>query len=459
MSAPDGRLPATTRRAIALAAGVGTLALAVFEPMVVLGVGLGLALAVSIGLFAGSYRRVALGSAFVPLIVGGGIVAVAVIGAPVPGLVTAVSMIVAVAAAGVVTGWPRPAVLVRAGAATLCAAVVAAAAALLALGVDSAGGPRSALDAVLWVTGDGMVGTGVAIGAACVTVIGALVLVPQAAVTRPQDRSSYVSSRNGLAAAIAVATVLALAALFVLAILSSFAAPLRDLADAIGHSAVVHGLLTTVTAVAIAVSAFAVVVRWSWLYTEQRRNVVVPIVAGAVAGVGFAAAGAIGVTGSAGRSAVFLGATAVVLGLGWSAAWVAEGAMRKNTLPAIATVLAVALAAGGVVVGATVDVVTLGLETVRAGGATVVAIATASFAFDAGRYGRGLGREIGPSASRRPQLVRLGWSAAVAGVGLLAAALGLAVATLLAPTLSIPATAGAVAALLALLAGAWLLVR
>ncbi|WP_254763020.1 hypothetical protein [Natrinema marinum] len=459
MSALENRPPSTTRRALVLAAGVGTLALAVFDPTVLLGVVLGAGLAVAIELFADSNRRVAVASALVPIVAGGIVAAVARSGAPIAAVVAVAGAVIAVAGGVVVAGWPRPGVLVRVSSAALSGALVAGGAALLALGVDAAGGPLPALSAVVWATGDGFVGLCVAIGVACVAVVAALVLVPPAAVTGPRGRKSYVSSRNGLVVAIVFATGLALAALFALAFLFDFVLSLEGVTDAIVRNAVVRGLLATVTVASAVLAVFAVVVRWSWLYTDRRRNVAVPVVVGAVAGAGFAAVGAIGVTGSATRSAMFLGATALALGFGWSAAWVLEGARRRDEIPATETVLAGTLAAGGVAVGVSVDVVSLDLETARAGIATLVSIAAAAFAYDAGRYGRVLGREIGPGASRRPQLVGLGWRAAVAGVGVPVAGVGVLFATVLAPTLSVPATAGVLAALLALLAGAWVLVR
>lgn len=157
--------------------------------------------------------------------------------------------------------------------------------------------------------------------------------------------------------------------------------------------------------------------------------------------------------------AAFFGVSATALAVCFLLAWTYVGKVQRNETLSPVTTLAATLAIGGVIVGASVDVLALELETIRAATATFVALAAASFVYDAGRYGRTLAREVGSEASRRAQLVRLGWSGAVAVVGVPVAAVGLVGTTVLAPTLSVPATAGVVAAVTAIAAGAWLLLR
>jgi hypothetical protein len=215
-----------------------------------------------------------------------------------------------------------------------------------------------------------------------------------------------------------------------------------------------------VTGSGIAIALLGAVVRASWLETSGRRNPTVPIIAGSVLGVGLPFAGAAGVERlETTIVAALFAATAVVLGVGWLAAWLYQGAVVEGEDPNPAFVLAGGLAAGGIIAGASVETVSFDLETIRAVTATFVAIAAALFTYDVGHYGRTLATEIGADASRRPQLVRLGWSGTVAVVGVPIAVLGLAGAAVLAPTLSVPATAGVIVAVTAIVVGTWLLVR
>ncbi|MBZ6493651.1 hypothetical protein [Natrinema longum] len=462
MSHPEAAVPTTTRWAIAIAATVGAIALAVHEPLVIGGVLLGVGLAAALGSFAGSNRRVLIASALLPIVVLCSVAVVALAGASGAALVTILGAIIALFACGVVLGQPRPSALSRLVTATLCSSILAGGATLLAVGIDATGGLRSTLAATLWLTGRGMSGAILAVVVAALAAVVALFLVPPAAVTTPSRRSAYADTRNALAIGVGVTTTLAVVGLAILLGLSWYVPLLEAVVDAIAGSGVVRGLLATVTTVALALAAVATAVRGSWVQTASRRNVAVAIVAGTVPGVAVPFGATIGHGGAETTLvATFFGATAVVLGIGWLIAWLYEGLVTSGDIDRLqpAIVLAGALAAGGLVTGASAEPATLGLETVRAGTATFGSLAAALFTYDLGRYGHTLAREIGPSASPRPQLVRVGWSGAVAAVGVPIAALGVAGAALLAPTLSIPATAGVVAALGAIVAGTWLLAR
>ncbi|WP_226481082.1 hypothetical protein [Natrinema amylolyticum] len=460
MSVPDDRVPTTVGWGIAIAALVGATALAVREPMVAVGVPVGFGLAAAIGAVGGSYRRVAIGAALLPVAVLAGVAVVGLAGAPVASLSAAIGVGLGVAVCGAVLGQPTPTALMRTGGAALCSAVLAGGGTLLALGIDSAGGTRAVLVAALWLTGDGVSGLLVALVVTPVAVACALFVVPPAAITVPSRYDSYVASRTALAKLAGFAAALAVVGLSVLLVLSSLVPALEPVLEAVTDSVAVRGLLAAVTGAALVVAAVAVAVRGAWVQRSNRRNAAVAVVAGSIPGVGLPFAIAIGVGGTETMLvATLFGATAVVLGIGWLAAWLYEGAVGRDEAPSPATAVAAALAAGGIVSGASVDTVTLGLETVRAGAATFVPIAAALFAYDVGRYGRTLASEIGAEASRRPQLVRLGWSGGVAAVGVPVAALGLAGATVLAPTLSVPATAGVVVAVAAVVVGTWALVR
>jgi hypothetical protein len=95
-----------------------------------------------------------------------------------------------------------------------------------------------------------------------------------------------------------------------------------------------------------------------------------------------------------------------------------------------------------------------------AGVSALIAIAAGVFVFRAGRFGQRLGAEVGRAgATRRPQLVRLGWFGVVTALGLVVAVGGLWIATVFAPTLSVPAAAGLLAGTVGLFAGLWLLLQ
>ncbi|WP_222920036.1 hypothetical protein [Natrinema sp. SYSU A 869] len=461
MSVPDDRLPTTVGWGIALATLVGAIALAIHEPMVAAGVPVGFGLAAAIGAVAGSNCRVTIGAALLPLAVVVGIAVVGLAGVPVAGLLAVIGVGLGVSVCGVVFGQPTSVALMRTGGAALCAAVLAGASALLALGIDSVGGTRAALTAVLWLTGDGVSGLLVALIVAPTAVACVLFVVPPAVVTVPTRHDSYVASRNALAKLVGFAAALAVVGLSILVVLSSLVPALEPVVEAVTGSVAVRGLLVAVTGMALIVATVAVVVRGAWVQRSNRRNAAIAVVAGSVPGVGLPFAAAIGVGGTETTLvATLFGATAAVLGIGWLATWLYEGVVTRDEAPGSATAVAAALAAGGIVSGASVDTVTFGLATIRAAAATFVPIAAALFAYDVGRYGRTLARKIGAeTSSRRPQLVRLGWSGGVATVGVPVAALGLAGAAVLAPTLSVPATAGVVVAVAAIVGGTWVLVR
>lgn len=454
------RLPPATAWAITVAAVVGTLGLIGYEPLVAVGLLPGLGLALARSGFDGSYARVTLASAFLPVAVLGTIAVAALAGGPVSGLLTIAGTVVGATAPGVVTGRSTTTAFVRAGAAALCAAVVGAGAASIAVSIESLGGVRPVIATILWLTGEGPTGLLIAIGAAGAAAVGSLFVVPPAAFARPSGRGSYVRTRNAVAWSIAIATAVVVAGLGAVVVLSGFVPPLQPLVAALGDSTVGRGLATGAVGVGLAVALYGAVVRASWLHSTEPGNAVVPIVVGGVAGIAVPFAAMVGVGVAPIDAAALFGVTAVVLGVGWLGAWGYADAVSMGHAPSRATALAIALAVGGVGAAASVEVAALDLETARAGAATFVALAAGTFTYDVGQYGLALTREVGAEgASRRPQLVRLGWSGAVAVVGVPVASLGVLGAAVLAPTLSIPATAGVIAAVTAVLGGAWLLFR
>lgn len=453
------RLPTTTARAIVVAALVATLALATHDVRIVGGVLSGLVLAAMFRGFAGSRWRVALVSGALPTAV---FVPIAGLGgADSTGAGVAIVGVVGLTIGFVATEWPTEPELRRAGAAALSGAVGAGVVAILLFRAATAGGVGSALAAVLQGTGDGLFGLSVAIVVPGAAVIAAVFAVPMA-VSGQSDREAAQSVRNGLA----VLTIIAVIGLLLLlpitvaiaAVLPSGVSLLLGIADSIA----VRGLFATVTLCGLLVAVLGVAVRLSWRRTTGGGNAIAPILAGAVVGIAAFALGTVGVAVRTGSIDVVLSrvtATALVLGAGWLALWWWAEIFETVGTPDPAFVTATALVAGGVAIQTSGDPV-VGLDAVRTGLPSLVAIAAGLFVYDVGRYGRTLADEIGlEGASRRPQLVRVGWSAAITAVSLPVAVVALWLVTVAAPTLSVSATAGVLAGLGAVGVGSWLLLR
>lgn len=453
---PSARFPRTTARALAVAAVVGILALAAFEPVAAVGAGLGAVLAVVVSSFDGSSRRVAAAAALLPLPILGAVAAVGTAGTPIAGTVILCATVVAAAAGTCCTDSQVGRAFERARTAALYASGAAGCAAVLAVVIPQLAGPGSVLEAMFQFTIDGPRGLLGALAIAAVAVAGGIVVLPPAAVVPPSRRESYVYARNGLIALVAIVAVVACLATGVLLGLGWLVWPLEPFVGALVDSALVRGLCALATVVGVVVAGFGLVVRFEWYGARGRENVTVPILAGSTVGVVGAFPVAAVVGGPTDVGALF-GLAAVVCFAGWLLGL--GHANRAGTAAVGPIVVAVGLATGGVVVGASVDTA-LDAAGIRASAAALVAIAAGLFAYDVGRYGRTLARDVGRAgATRRPQFARVGWSAVVAGVGLPVAVAGLIVATLFAPTLSVPATAGVLAALVAVLSGTWLLFR
>ncbi|WP_246998500.1 hypothetical protein [Halosolutus gelatinilyticus] len=460
MTAVDDRAPATTARAIAVAAAVGALALASSHPMAAAGGLLGVAIAAVSRGFGGSYRRVTLVSAFLPALALGSIAVVVGASGPVGVVLTIAIAIAGAAAVVVVAGRPSSSALERAGAGATATGVATAVAAILCFGVYAAGDPRSALATVLWLTGDGVSGLlGWCLVAGVAAVLGAFA-VPPAALSTPAELESYARRRTAIAWAIGIGTASAVGFVAAATVLTWLVASLDPVLAALADSGAVRGILASAAGASLAIAVVGTAIQKSWSRATRRNSVAVPVVVGGVCGVLLVVPVAVVATG--GRydvAAGLLTAATIVLGGGYTAAAIALGAMNWDWRPAPTSAIAAALVAGGLVLAGTADAAP-GLETIRTALVSFVAIAAGLFAYDVGRYGRTLGREIGrDGSSRRPQLIRIGWSGGVAAIGVPVATVGALGAAVLAPALSIPATAGALGGLAALVAGGWLLFR
>lgn len=460
----DERLPSTTARAIVLAAVAGTLALTVHDPMAAAGIVAGLALAATIRGFAGSLWRVTLASAVLPAVVLG---VVAAFGSATGAL--GITLLLAGTVVGVALGyinaaWPTQSELLRAGTGALSAGIAACIAAVLVSWAATVDGLQPMLEAVLWATGHGIAGLLGWIVVAGLLLASGLLVVPSAAFTEPRRRNAHVALRRLLLWRLVIGVVLLLVVLVLTALVAAFVPPVQSLLEGIAGSTVVRGLITAVVVSGAGLTVLGGIARNSWSRTDERGNAIIAVIVGSVFGVG-ASAVAAGIGTHAGPigsndATVLFGASAVVLGGGWFVMWWYADAIETVGTPDPANMIAAGLAVGVVAIAASTDSAATGVEAVRTAVPSLVALAAGLFAYDVGRYGRALAQEIGSAgASRRPQLARIGWSGVVAAVAVLVAAGGLWLATVVSPTLSVPATAGVLIAVVTIAVGARLLLR
>lgn len=459
------RLPATTAWAIAVAAAIGLLALATFDLRVAAGAVIGLVLAVAIPGFGGSNWRVAVTAAILPITAFGAAAALGTAGGPADGALVLLGAIVALAAGLLVTGGLAPSTIKRAAGAAVVAGTASGAVALAANTVSQLG-RATILETALWLTVSGLRETILALVVAGVVAGAGIAMVPPAAFSTPESRDAYDRARRGLLGWIAVAVVVASLALAGATVLSWYVPALEPVVAVLVDGPVVRGACAIVTAAGISVSAVGAVVRYAWVAAAERtrESAVVSIVVGSVLGVVAPLPLAAAIDVPAAVVTVAGGGTAGVLLAGGVvgaayAQWRAASEIRLGPGRG-SIIIAAALGAGAVVIGTTVETAA-GIAALRTGVVSIVVLAAGLFVYDIGRYGRVLARDVGtsPEASPRPQYVRVSWSALVAGVGATVAAIGLAVTTLFAPTLSVPATAAVLAAFSAVLAGSWLLFR
>ena len=465
-------LPTTAAWAVALAAVAGLVALSTVEPAVgVTGLS-GVVIGLATRWFAGSHVRVGFGAAALPLGFAGFVVGVGI--ASELGGVTAVLGVAAALggsglAAAFAGGLPRTA-LRRTGDAGVVVGVVVGLTAVLVPVVAAAGGPGTAVPSTFdafWSlersgVADPVLGVALAAGAVALAVR----TIPTAAFTVPSRRKQAATLRTGLVRLIAIVGVVTVLVLLVSAALGVFAPSIGWIAAAASTSDLLRGTLATVAvcgAVGGAVAGFA---RTAWLAgsrsADDTANAAVPTLVGAVVG-----AALLVVVGSRAAPsgpetdlltllllATALCAVAVGLGVRWYANTGSAAGGR-----AAGTAVGLGLGLGAVVVAGTADIGG-GVRAVVSDGplAAFVALGAGLFAYRAGVYGSGLAADVGVDAAGRDvQLVRFTWTATVAGVGVLLAGVGLALATVFSPTLSVPATLGVLGGIVATGAAVWLL--
>lgn len=463
MSAPPARLPRTCARAVALAAVLGALALTAHEPLVGLGVLSGGAVAAAVAVSTGGHSP-ALAAVLFPAGVLGtiGVLAFASGVGPVALVLVAVAVPLGVGVSVVVLGGGSPAQLREVGTVSLYAAVVAAFGTALAAGVALAGGPSAAAAEVVWATGRGAFGLGLAVVVAGLAVSAGVTAIPPAALAAPENRTRATEMRTAAAWAGIVGSLGAVALLAVLLVVAPLGSVPRGIVDWLLGTPLVRGVVLGLAGLGIGLASVSLLVRWSWGSAPRPPEPVVAVVGGTVCG--FVAISALLVLAGGPRPASewtgIFSVSALLFGAAWTVLSGYADALESGVAPAARTVVAVALGANGAIIGTTAAYQGEAAGTSVAGLAALVAFAACFFVYRAGSFGRTLGTEVGTAgATRRTQLVRLGWLGAVTALGLAVAAGGLWVATVVAPTLSVPAAAGVVVGTVALVAGIWLLLR
>ncbi|MEY7850504.1 hypothetical protein AB7C87_15050 [Natrarchaeobius sp. A-rgal3] len=458
MTPPAERLPTETARGVALAAVFGTIALSVVEPTAAVGAVAGGVLAAVIFGFGRSQRHVAVRSALLPIVVLGVVATGGLVGEPIAIATMAVGLVLGIGVCGVLAGPPERSARRRAGLAAFVTGIVAAGLVPVALGVDIAGGGGPALETVVWFaepTPLGLVSSILLSGLAAAL---AVIALPPAMVAVPQRREAYTAAWRSFVAFVAVATIVAVVAVLVLSVLTALTPLASLLLGALVASTLVRALCFGVTVAGATVACLGFTVRHAWSQTTARSDATVAIIVGTIAGTVAPFLTALAAGGSvvpANALTALYGVTALVLGASLIVApWYGE-AIRADGAVGPTPLLAGSLVVGAVIVAATAEVTAF-----RSGVVTILALTAACFVYDVGRYGRTIALEIGSTGvSRRPQLVRIAWSGAVGVVAVPVGVAGLWVATVLAPTLSVPATIGVFGGLAAVGAGAWLLWR
>ncbi|TYT63249.1 hypothetical protein [Natrialba swarupiae] len=458
MTPPSERLPTETAGAVALAAVVGTVALSLVEPTTAVGTLAGGVLAATLLGFGRSHRHVVVRSALVAVVVLGTVGTAGAVGEPIAIGTMAVGVVIGIGLCGALAGPPEPSARRRAGLAAFVTGALTAGLVPVALGVELAGGVGAALSSALWVAEPTVTGLVSSILLGGLAAALAVIAVPPAMCTVPQRRERYITVRRSFVASIAIATAVTVAAVLVVAMLTALTPLASLLLEVLVGSSLVRALCLLVTVVGAGVACLGFVVRRAWSQTTARSDATVAILAGT--GVGtvtpFLAALAVGETVvTATELTALYGVTALVLGVTLIVApWYGE------VVRADGPVGPTALLAGSLVLGAVVVAATAEATAFLVGVAALLALTAACFVYDVGRYGRTIALEIGSiGVDRRPQLVRIAWSGALGVVAVPVGVAGLWIATVLAPTLSVPATIGVFAGLAAVGVGAWVLWR
>jgi hypothetical protein len=498
MSTASRKLPRATAWTVVLVTVVGLGSLAATRPVLGAGALAGAALSLSVRGAGRSPLWTAVAAAALPLGAFGVLATLWLSGWPTAGLTTLAAITVGLSVVSVVSGrlGQEQVELVALSAGTSLLALLPVG--LLTAEVQSAGGPTAVVQDLLWATGDGAAGLVPWLIAAGSTTAVAMVVAPPAVAANLRGQPPEHPRGSGAPIAAVVATI----ALVIAGAVGVLFPVVGPLVESVAASDPARGILAGVTVLAIVTAYLGLLARLFWL--GRRR---IPIVALGVGGlVGAVAVGALAsaVTAEYDQSlgAVFVLTVLAVVALGVGAAWFADrfefskifGTREVQTrqrrsgpnrglgnrslgtrapgvhskvqpsvslsLPGRSLFTPNRLVPAGLV-GAGI-LVAFGMNGRPGLGqvGVLVAIASALFVYTLFERGQGAATAVGAeNVSTLPQAIWLGWTATLAVVGLVVAVAGILVSGTLTVSLSVPATAGVVSALVALVAGIWLLLR
>lgn len=465
-SQAHGMLPRTSRLALVAAVVVGALGLALHQPLVVVSVLAGVGLGIGVTGFAGSLRRIWLAAVVLPLAL---VTVVVAIGASLVGVTTVADLtadassngglavgagsiallgaVLGLSLVGTTTAKLSETTLSKASASALAGTLVGTALVGL-VSTLATGGIVESLTTLAFAAGPGFAGFAGTLLVVAAAVVAAGFAVPDAALTSPGGREYVALRRRQFAVLLAVVTVTVLVLVALAQQVGSAVTGVDGVVSAVVDSLMMRAVLVTVGSAGLLVTAFSLVLAWSWNRTETDRNDDAVILAGTVCGVSLVLLASVLLP--VPNQVVFLVPVLLLVsavglyGLRWALDTFGGKATGGETV--VGTV-AVALLAGGIAVGATTgDTATVG----RSELGSLLAVGAGVFAYAVGTYGDRLRREVGVEGTgRTPQLVQVSFAGTVVAGGAVVVVLGFPVAMYAAPTLSISATVGLVGALLA----------
>lgn len=451
------QLPQTVNRAIVTAGLFALLGLALYQPVVLYGALSGIFLGIGVAGLSGTPGRITLAAAVFPLglvTLTGVVVGLAAGITAIPGVsdgsatsvyvvsATLVSGLIGLLLVATLTGEVTEQNRSNARAGTVSGVFLGTIVAAVAYG----GAQQSSLRDVALVYGTGFRGFFLTVVSAAILLLLAVATIPTAALTGPK-RSSQVASRKRQFTVV----VLVLAGVAISVPLAGTRLGDWAVIGAVLDSAVLRGLLLSLSAISIFVAAVGGVATFSWRRTQSEANPIVAVLLGTTVGVGVPVLGGFGAGISPGLLFV-VPALCGVAGIGLLLLWWGYGVLDtagsfRESLP---TLLAFLCVAGTVVIGADVgDSLDIGLAGV---GATVT-LGAGLFIYAVGEYGTTLTAEL-PAGEhgRMPQLVQVAYALSVIGISTLLAVGGFVVAMAVSPQFSFAAIVGLTGALAALVA-------
>lgn len=438
------QLPQTTRRAVVAAAVVGVAGLALHEPLLVVAALAGLAVGLGVRGLSGSPSTVIVAAGLMPL---GLVAAVATVGTvaaeptvdeTVYSTLAALSVLL-MGVVGPVLGGSSPTALRDASWGALAGAATGTVLATLASILETHGQPP--VESVVYATGGGFDGIAATVAVTAVAGAGAVVAVPDAAVTTPRRKEFLPRYRRQ-----AIVAIVALAGVLLAVVAAARVVVGRWLVSQVFDTLVFRGLLVGLAVLCLLVAATGLLVGFAWNRGDKNGSVA-PLLLGTVLSLTVIVGGGY----LAGIPPASLFAIPLLLGVAGVSLMafsrlleLAGGGRLSGATPVALTALCLA---GVAAVGADIG------KTATPGPSLVGVVSTLGaglFIYVVGTNGATLHAHVGSEgATREPQLVRIAYAVSVVAVSAAVTVGGIWLAMAVAPTLSVPSTLALVSALVA----------